>query len=304
MYAKRRGARIVVTKKRKKPRPPKRPLTEAERKKRQKRSIIIGIVILSVAFGGTFGVYYILQAAMGTEYPVVVVTSESMEPTIERGDILFIQAQDPATIVASSANQRDGDVILYETAGLWPNPVGEPVVHRVVEKYYDNATGQWMFRTQGDNRVTNPRPDPYPVPESHVIGVVVGRIPKLGHVKLWLSDTNLATPLIVILGALLVITIVYDILHPEEEEEKGKEKSKENGKEKITTKQAGKGTGPSKPPVAAATVAASMTTDAAAGKGEHPREGRDPAAEGLTSASETEPDEEKKDDPVTLDLGA
>ncbi|MHA1732062.1 MAG: signal peptidase I [Promethearchaeota archaeon] len=210
-----------------------------------KRSIIVGVVILSVAFGGTFGVYYVLKASLKTDYPIVVVTSNSMYPNIQCGDLLFVKHVDPADIKPSNSSNLDGDVIIYETRGLWSNPTDQPVVHRVLYKYVNNQTGKYEFVTKGDN---NNAPDPYPVPEDHVLGVVFGRIPKLGHVKLFLtgcscqtgtcSGVNFAIPLIVVLAVMLVLTIVYDITHPEGEESGGtargerKKGQGESGKER------------------------------------------------------------------------
>ena len=67
---------------------------------------------------------------------------------------------------------------------------------------------------------------------THSDGVVQTIIPKIGWVKIWLTEGGLAIPIIVILGFLLVISIVYDITHPEKEKDE-KEKEIEN-LEKMT----------------------------------------------------------------------
>ncbi|GAB4310022.1 MAG: hypothetical protein Kow0069_09860 [Promethearchaeota archaeon] len=207
---------------------------EREARKNQTRALVKGLVVVGVAFLATFGSFHVLKLAMGTDYPIVVVTSQSMEPNVHRGDLLFVKSVDPSTIRPSTSYEaKDGDVIIYDTHGLWAIPVDEPVVHRVVEKYFDNATGKWTFVTKGDNDQTNPNADRYPVPEDHVLGKVVGRIPYVGHVKLFLTETSLAIPLVVALSALLLITVAYDVTHPEEDKGGDEGRRGERGEEKA-----------------------------------------------------------------------
>ncbi len=154
-----------------------------------------------------------MQASFNTSIPVVVVTSGSMEPTYYRGDVLFVKNVPPEEIVAGDHVARTGDVIIYETKGLWGSPISEPVVHRVIDKNFTG--GQWVFTTQGD---ANSNPDTYPVPEDKVYGRVIGSIPKVGYVKLFLDDTGLAIPLLCFLGILLVISVIWDYKHPEKKD--------------------------------------------------------------------------------------
>ena len=65
-----------------------------------------------------------------------------------------------------------------------------------------------------------------PVPEDKITGVVLLKIPWVGNIKLFLDDSNLTVPLIVILGLALVISIVWDITHPEEDEKDEKTRKK------------------------------------------------------------------------------
>jgi signal peptidase len=186
---------------------------------------VVTTIIIAAIFGGTYGAFLIMQATSNTSIPVVVVTSGSMEPTIYRGDILFVKKTPPEDIIAGNHVNRTGDIIIYETRGLWPIPISEPVVHRVVNKTYINGT--WYFRTQGDNVITNTSPDPYPVPEDKIYGKVVVIIPKLGYVKLFLDESGLAIPLLVFLAILLVISIVWDYSHPEKDKGKDAKGEKE-----------------------------------------------------------------------------
>jgi signal peptidase len=178
------------------------------------KKIIVAVVLIAVAFFGSFGVYFILQVALNTESPVVVVISGSMEPNIHKGDLLFLMGKDAEDIRSGTALDLTGDVIVYDAQGLWIGAPQEPIVHRVIGKYLDGDT--WMFITKGD---ANSNEDPEPVPESNIIGVVVGRIPYIGWVKIFLTDSGLLIPLLVVVSALLIFSIVRDLIKGEDDEE-------------------------------------------------------------------------------------
>ncbi len=183
------------------------------------KKIIIAVVMIVIAFFGSFLVYFILQISFNTESPIVVVISGSMEPTIHKGDLLFVRGIDAEYIKNGTAEDLDGDVIVFNARGLWFNAPQEPIVHRVIGKY--NISDTWYFLTKGDANIL---PDGGSVPESRVIGVVVGRIPYIGWVKIFLTESGLLIPLLVIISALLIISIVSDILKGDDEDENKKNK--------------------------------------------------------------------------------
>ncbi|MFX0103685.1 MAG: signal peptidase I [Candidatus Hodarchaeota archaeon] len=187
--------------------------------------MLISAITIGAIFGGAFIFFFSLKAAMNTPIPIVVVTSESMEPTIHKGDILFIKNVPAENINPGDHDQRTGDVIVYETEGIWASPIGQPVVHRVINRTYDNITGKYTFETQGDANIS---PDGFPVPEDNVYGKVVGQIPYIGWVKLFFDElsfggVNIGTILLVLLGVLLVISILWDVYKPS-----GRGKEEEN----------------------------------------------------------------------------
>ena len=49
-----------------------------------KRKIIVTIILLGVAFSGAFLVYFIMQIALNTKTPMVVVVSGSMETKLHK----------------------------------------------------------------------------------------------------------------------------------------------------------------------------------------------------------------------------
>lgn len=189
-----------------------------------KRKIIIAVILIISAFSGSFLIYFIMQVTLNTDVPMVVVVSGSMEPTLLKGDLLFLKGTDPATIKNGTIGGKEGDIIVFNAFLIpgWPHAPNDPIVHRVVDKWYDNG---WFFRTKGD---ANPTVDALPVPEWAIEGVVVGRIPYIGWVKIFLTDSGLLIPLLVIVSALLIISIIWDLVKKDDD---GKDKKK--GEEKL-----------------------------------------------------------------------
>jgi len=193
--------------------------TKKEKKSVSRKKIIIAVVMISIAFFGSFIVYFILQVSFNTESPIVVVVSGSMEPQIHKGDLLFVMGVEPENIKNGTIIDKDGDIIVFNAQGLWHSAPIEPIVHRVIDKYQDG--GIWYFRTKGD---ANAIRDQAPVPEDRVIGVVIGGIPYIGWVKIFLTESGLLIPLLVIISALLIISIVRDIYKGDDDEQGEKNK--------------------------------------------------------------------------------
>ena len=146
-----------------------------------KRKIIVTVILLGLAFSGAFLIYYIMQIALNTDSPMVVVVSGSMEPKLHRGDLLFLKGKDAENIKNGTIEGKEGDIIVFDARGLWITAPSDPIVHRVVDKRYNNG---WEFLTKGD---ANSSPDAEWVPENRILGVVVGRIPYIGWVKIALT---------------------------------------------------------------------------------------------------------------------
>lgn len=117
-------------------------------------------LLLVFALALVFG----LPKLLGTDTPLAVVTSWSMEPTLHVGDLI---------VVSGREQLRTGDIIVYV------KPSGELIVHRLVE-IRETALGT-IYITKGD---ANPFPDEPPVGPERVKGKVVLVIPYLGVVRL------------------------------------------------------------------------------------------------------------------------
>jgi len=83
-----------------------------------------------------------LMVASGSESPVVVVLSESMEPAIQRGDILFLWL--------GYAPFRVGEIIVFKIKGR-----EIPIIHRILEVHEGKAKVQIL--TKGDNNSVDDR---------------------------------------------------------------------------------------------------------------------------------------------------
>lgn len=100
------------------------------------------------------------------------VLSDSMTPTLRRGDLIVVRETPPAQI-------RVGDIVAYRSAGA-------VVVHRVITVRRD-AGGSFAFVTKGD--APSLAEDP-PFPAERLLGRVCGRVPLLGGIvtvlgRLW-----------------------------------------------------------------------------------------------------------------------
>ncbi|MHA2010266.1 MAG: signal peptidase I [Promethearchaeota archaeon] len=187
--------------------------TKSESEHSTKRKVATAIILIAIAFSSAFLIYYVLQVALNTESPMVVVVSGSMEPNLHKGDLLFLRGKDADDIKNGTIEGKEGDIIVFDARGIpgWHHAPNDPIVHRVIAKRYDNG---WFFLTKGD---ANPSHDSAWVPETRILGVVVGRIPYIGWVKILLTDSGLLIPLLVIVSILLIGSIIWDLVKKDEE---------------------------------------------------------------------------------------
>lgn len=126
-----------------------------------------------------FGGSYILKGALGTEYPMMVVVSQSMQPTLGVGDFIFVGGVDAQNVNAAPAPQ--GDIIVF----IQPYSNNEYIVHRAIEKYTD--LGTVTYTTKGDNNIIQ---DGWRLPATDIVGKVIGNIPLLGYFSIFIKTVN------------------------------------------------------------------------------------------------------------------
>jgi signal peptidase len=159
------------------------------------------IVLAAVALGGM----QVLKATFKTKYPVMVVVSQSMVPTLGVGDFILVgQIQDFEEVVA--APNPEGDILVF----LSPWSTDEYVVHRAIDKMF--IRDEWMFITKGDNNAVE---DSRPVAEEGVVGKVIGRIPVLGYFPLFIKTSRG----FLFVGSLMAVVFFADFLMPDNREE-------------------------------------------------------------------------------------
>ncbi len=159
----------------------------------KKKEIVKTIVLIVLVFAAVQGGWILLKYTLETEVPVAYVPSRSMEPHLKVGDLVIIRGVEPHSI-------SDGSVIVFYV----PNHYGEDayrIVHRVIKTIEVN--GKHFFETKGDNNSVSDYGRWGYIPESHVVGVVVYRIPFLGYIPLKIQE-----PAGIALILLIVVTLI------------------------------------------------------------------------------------------------
>ena len=135
-------------------------------KQKKKKSLQRDIIEIVIALFAAFIFYTLLSAVTGTSMPLVSVVSDSMEPVLQRGDLLFVTSADEYQI---------RDIVIYQN-----QHVPYTIVHRIISKQVE-ADNSVLFTIKGDN---NNAPDPFPVKENEIKGKVQFAIPLLGYPRL------------------------------------------------------------------------------------------------------------------------
>lgn len=150
------------------------------------------IILIIILFAATYGGVAVLRVALNSESPLMVVSSGSMIPTLNVGDIIIVRGVDPRSVIR-------GTIIIFHS----PYEYDIPIVHRVIA--VDSEGGQLFFETKGDH---NQVQDGWKVPAENLIGVYVMKIPYIGLISLELRGP-LGVTLIILLVA-LIIAVEYN----------------------------------------------------------------------------------------------
>jgi len=201
-----------------------------------KKEYVRTAILFAIVIGGVIVFQLGLRAALRTHYPLAAVESPSMVPTLNVGDIIVVRGgQNMSEIESGSVGGNPvGDIIVfYDPRGTtrrvyWFFKAPALIVHRAIDKKYDNATDMWYFQTKGDN---NPSPDnwdnnPYTscdLPGTKIVGKVGGRIPWMGRISLFMqSDAGMMLIVLLFIAIIMidyVITPVWESLKSEKKED-------------------------------------------------------------------------------------
>lgn len=159
-------------------------------------AVLVVLVVASVA--------HAVPAVIGAEDSFIV-TSDSMSPAIEVGDVIYVYHTDAAGV-------EEGDIISF-VSGSTENRVRTDRVttHRVVEVQTEEGL---QFITKGD---ANEDPDPDPVGADSVVGRVPSvfgvplHVPQLGRLLLLAGSTYGIVALVFIPVTLLIGTELYGL---------------------------------------------------------------------------------------------
>lgn len=141
------------------------------RKHLKNKHIIYAAVLTAIVTG-----YALTGIAMGTFSPIMAVSSLSMEPTFNYGDLIIIRG-------VLTENVQVGDIIAFNVPSPYDRLASSPTIHRVVERWTENE--KVYFRTKGDG---NPTADQWKLPAENVVGVYAQlKFPYMGSVVIFLK---------------------------------------------------------------------------------------------------------------------
>lgn len=149
-------------------------------------NILYAIILLVVVFFA--GSLFLSRTNAPFAYKVYSVESGSMEPTVHKGAVVVVVAQD---------NYSEGDIITFRAV----NSSDKTVTHRIVGIEKDDDIGKLSYSTQGD---ANEDPDSNTTDQSKVIGRVITSIPYLGY-PISLAKTQTGFILLIIIPATLIV---------------------------------------------------------------------------------------------------
>lgn len=178
-------------------------MTEELKRPRKRRllkkvmSWVLGIMMTGIV--AIFLAVVIVPLVMGW-IPLTVLTG-SMEPTIPPGSQVVVK---PLRL-EQAGGLKTGQVITF-----LPEPGKDDVVtHRIID--VEVVEGETVYRTKGDN---NNAPDPDPVRDVQVRGLVRYHVPYVGYVAQFTSPEQKKVG-IWILAGLLILYAVYELVKPQ-----------------------------------------------------------------------------------------
>ncbi|KAF8779311.1 hypothetical protein HU200_002744 [Digitaria exilis] len=160
------------------------------------RPVLAQTISLGMILASALIIWKGLIVLTGSESPLVVVLSESMEPGFQRGDILFLHMnKDPI---------RAGEIVVYNVDGR-----DIPIVHRVIKVHERYDTAEVDILTKGDN---NPGDDrglyaqgQLWLEQQHIMGRAIGYLPYAGWLTIAMTEKPIFKYVVIgVLGLLVV----------------------------------------------------------------------------------------------------
>jgi len=144
-----------------------------------KRQLYYQVLNFGMIVSSALMIWKGLMVLTGSESPIVVVLSGSMEPAFFRGDLLFLTNHREEPI-------RVGEIVVFKVEGR-----EIPIVHRVI-KIHEKEDGSLKFLTKGDNNSVDDRglysPGQLWLQKKDVVGRARGFVPYVGIVTILMND--------------------------------------------------------------------------------------------------------------------
>uniref|UniRef100_A0A0D6R9K7 Signal peptidase complex catalytic subunit SEC11 n=1 Tax=Araucaria cunninghamii TaxID=56994 RepID=A0A0D6R9K7_ARACU len=158
------------------------------------QAISLGMIVTSALI-----IWKTLMCITGSESPVVVVLTGSMEPGFKRGDILFLHM--------SKAPIRAGEIVVFHVEGR-----DIPIVHRVIKVHERQSINEVDLLTKGDDNEADDyeggiyADDQQWLRQQDVAGRIVGFLPYIGWVTIIMTEKPIIKYILIGALGLLVIT--------------------------------------------------------------------------------------------------
>nr|XP_023444394.2 signal peptidase complex catalytic subunit SEC11A-like [Dasypus novemcinctus] len=144
-----------------------------------KRQLYYQVLNFGIIFSSALMIWKGLMVITGSEGPIVVAFSGSMEPAFHRGEFLFLtsQVEDPI---------RVGEIVSFRLEGR-----EIPIVHQFL-KIHEKQNGHSKFSTKGDNNGVDDRglykQGQHWLEKKDIVGRARGFVPYIGIVMILMND--------------------------------------------------------------------------------------------------------------------
>ena len=152
-------------------------------------AVLAALILCAYASSMALTGYDIQDMAGGIFSPFMAVSSSSMSPTLNYGDLVIVRKEAPERIEV-------GEIIAFNVPIPYDRAAPSPTIHRVAWK--ENENGQTYFKTKGDG---NQGEDPWKVSGKELIGKCFLRIPYVGLFILYLRSPIGLALIVIVLAA-------------------------------------------------------------------------------------------------------
>lgn len=178
--------------------------------------VLAGLILAYLVFYVVFNAVSPNETAKRLGYKHYVILSESMEPELNKGDLIMVTNKD-------FNNLKEGDIITFVN----PNNKKDVVTHNFV--CYDFAGTEKVARTKGNQSSDGgaPQLDIWEITKDDYIGVYRYHIPKIGNAVMYLQSWYGFVSIILICGVIAGTYFLINYLKEEKEDELVEEQEKE-----------------------------------------------------------------------------